>query len=89
MEREKYVIMRFTFHTLHSKWLGSLKPRRIRRKGHVARIGELNNLYKNLIETPQRKETLWRYGRMIILKLVLDKYGGKIQVYNLKLTRLK
>jgi len=44
-------------------------------------------LIQKFIENPQRKKTLWRSGSMIILKLVSDKYGGKI--YNLKTTRLR
>jgi len=44
-------------------------------------------LIQKYIGNPQRKKTLWRSGSMIILKLVLDKYGGKI--YNLKSTRLR
>jgi hypothetical protein len=58
------------------KWLESgancmIKPRRMRWVGHVARMGEMRNVYRLLVGKPKRKETTRRtsYHRSVAVQL--------------------
>jgi hypothetical protein len=51
-----------------------IKPRRIRRAGHVARMREKRNAYRIMVGKPEGKQPLRRSRRrgMIILKFILE-----------------
>jgi hypothetical protein len=86
MERK---IHNYEIHSLYSslKMMRAAKTKEDKKSRTCSTHRGAKHLIQKFIENPQRKKTLWRCGRMIILKLVLDKYGGKI--YNLKSTRFR
>jgi len=57
----------------------AIKSRRIRWAGHVARIGNIRNIYKGLVRRPQRKRNLgrplYRWGNNI--KVDLEEVGRR------------
>jgi hypothetical protein len=56
--------------------IGMIKSRRMRLAGHVARMGEKRNTYRNLVRKPEGKRPLGRTRHwLIILKWMLDRMG--------------
>jgi hypothetical protein len=57
----------------------SIKSRRMRWAGHVARMGEKRNVYRLLVGKPEGKRSLGRPRRRWIYKIKMDLFRDRIE----------